>query len=171
MKNISEWLASNGIAGREFIEADRRWHREAGSSWRRAPVSREPDAALVFKLKQHPGHLLVTAGRVGKTPVFDKSGDRLGRVFDISIHKSSGKVTHVLLGVGGVLGFGRRFHPLPWAMFTYAPDRRGYALPFSRADLAATPSFERKDLEWCGAGHRSPFDHAYANAFVDLPLA
>ena len=171
MKNISEWLASNGIAGNDFIEADRRWHREAGSSWYRAPVAREPGPPLEFRAEEHPGHLLVTAGRVGDTPVFDKAGDRIGRVFDISIDKSSGKVSHVLLGVGGFFGFGRRFHPLPWGLFTYAPDRRGYSVPFSRAQLAATPSLGRNDLEWCGAGYKSPFDHAYVNSYLDLPFA
>ncbi len=171
MKNISEWLASNGIAGRDFIEADRRWHREAGSSWYRAPASSAPEPRLKFTADEHPGHLLVTAGRVGDRPVFDKAGDRIGRVLDISIDKSSGKVAHVLLGVGGFLGFGRRFHLLPWALFAYAPDRRGYALPFSRAEIAAMPRLERDDLEWCGAGYRSPFDHANVNSYLDLPFA
>ena len=171
MKNISEWLASNGIAGNDFIEADRRWHREAGSSWYRAPVAREPDPPLEFTTENHPGHRLVTAGRVGATPVFDNAGDRIGRVFDISIDKSSGKVTHVLLGVGGFFGFGQRFRPLPWALFTYAPHLRGYTLPFSRAALAAMPSLDRDDLEWCGAGCSSPFQYAYVNSYMDLPFA
>src|SRR5947208_13562002 len=110
MKNISEWLASNGIAGGDFIEADRRWHRSAENSWYRPPVSRERDPPLEFSAAEHPGHLLVTANRVGDTPVYDKAGERVGRVFDLSIDKATGKVVHVLLGVGGFLGFGRRFH-------------------------------------------------------------
>ncbi|WP_372785314.1 PRC-barrel domain-containing protein [Phenylobacterium sp.] len=170
MKNIAEWLASNGMSGRDFVEADRRWHRSAESSWYRAPVSREPNPSAEFLAAEHPGHLLVTAGRVGDTPVFDKTGDRLGRVFDLSIDKASGQVAHVLLEVGGFLGFGRRFHPLPWRLFTYAPELRGYTLPFARDEVAATPSLQRTDLEWCGAGYGSPFDEAHDRPDLDLPI-
>ena len=170
MKDISEWLASNGVTGGNFIEADRRWRRSAENSWYRPPPSRDGESQLAFSGAEHPGHLLVTASRVGDTPVYDKSGERVGRVFDISIDTATGKVVHVLLGVGGILGFGRRYHPLPWALFAYAPDLRGYALPFARAEIAATPSLQRTDLEWCGAGYRSPFDQAYYNPYLDLPL-
>jgi hypothetical protein len=171
MRNISEWLASNGITGREFIEADRRWRREAGSSWYRAPVPWDPDLGLEFTSDEHPGHLLVTGGRVGDSAVFDRAGERVGEVFDVSIHKTSGKVSHVLLGVGGFLGIGRRFHLLPWTLFTYAPDRRGYRLPLSRAEIARTPGVARRDLEWCGGGHSSPFEQAMVNSYLDLPFA
>jgi hypothetical protein len=170
MKDISEWLTSNGVTGGNFLEADRRWRRSAETSWYRPPLSRQDAAPLQFSGAEHPGHLLVTAARVGDTPVYDKFGERVGRVFDISIDKATGKVVHILLGVGGFLGFGRRFHPLPWALFSYAPDLRGYALPFAREEIAATPSLQRADLEWCGAGYRSPFDQAYYNPYLDLPL-
>jgi sporulation protein YlmC with PRC-barrel domain len=171
MKNIAEWFASNGVAGRDFVEADRRWHRSAESSWYRAPVSREPDLPAEFLAGEHPGHLLVTASRVGDTPVFDKSGARLGRVFDVSIEKASGQVAHVLIEVSGLLGFGRRYHPLPWRLFTYASDLRGYTLPFARAEILTTPSLQRAALEWCGAGLRSPFDEAQYRPHLDLPIA
>ena len=99
MKDISEWLASNGVTGGSFIEADRRWRRSAESSWYRPPVSREGESPRAFSGADHPGHFLVTASRVGDTPVYDKTGERVGRVFDISIDKATGKVVHVLLGV------------------------------------------------------------------------
>jgi hypothetical protein len=171
MRNISEWLASNGVAGADFVEADRRWRQSAESSWYRAPISRDPDPPLAFRGPDHPGHLLVTAGRVGGTPVFDKAGERIGRVFDVSIEKSTGQVVHVLVVRSGMLGIGRRYHPLPWAVFTYAPDLRGYVLPFARAEIAATAGLRRNELDWCGAGYRSPFDDAYYDPFLTLPIA
>lgn len=170
MKNISEWLVANGIVGADFVEADRRWRRSAENSWHRPPGWPDQLEAPEFLAADHPGHLLVTSGRVKGAAVYDKAGLRLGRVFDVSIEKCSGRVIHVLLGTGGVLGFGRRFHPLPWSVFSYAQDRRGYRLPFTRAELRSTPRLRRDDLEWCGAGMRSPFDKAYgAAAFLDLP--
>jgi|SRR6185312_10789001 len=169
MKDISEWLVSNGIVGADFVEAERRWRRSAENSWHRPPgwTAREP--APEFLTADHPGHLLVTAGRVRRAVVYDSAGVRVGRVLDVAIEKHSGRVVHVLLATGGVLGVGRRFHPLPWGVFRYAQDRRGYCLPFTRAQLQAAPRLRRDELEWCGAGARSPFDSAYCHAYFDLP--
>ncbi len=171
MKNISEWLASNGATGAAFIKADRRWARQAGSSWYRAPPALEVVAGLDFRGAEHPGHLLVTAGRVARRPVFDVAGVRVGQVFDVALDKRAGKVIHVLVETGGLLGFGQRFRALPWALFTYAVDRGGYVLPLTRSEFETLPSLRRSQLEWCGGGHRSPFDIDDANTYLDLPIA
>ncbi|MCW5761408.1 MAG: PRC-barrel domain-containing protein, partial [Phenylobacterium sp.] len=151
MRNISEWLASNGLTGSDFVEADRRWSRTVGSSWRRAPAA-APDAGLDFRGVEHPGHLLVTAGRIGGRPVFDSAGVRIGRVSDISLEKRTGAAIHVLVAMGGVLGFGRRYRALPWGIFTYAPERRAYVLPLTRAEIEAAPALRSDQLEWFGGG-------------------
>jgi hypothetical protein len=169
MKNISEWLASHGVSGAEFVKADRRWSRTVGSAWYRAP-SPAPGAGLDFRGAEHPGHLLVTASRVGQRPVFDSAGARIGEVFDISLEKRTGTAVHVLVAMGGVLGFGRSYRPLPWELFVYAPERRGYRLPMSGAEIEAIPCLGRDELEWFGGGYRSPFGRADARIYADLPF-
>jgi sporulation protein YlmC with PRC-barrel domain len=171
MRNISEWLVSNGITGVEFVEAERRWRRSTENSWHRPPGWPEGGPAPGFLGADHPGHLLVTAARLRGAAVYDVAGVRVGQVFDVSIEKASGRVIHVLVATGGVLGVGRRFQPLPWEAFSYLQDRRGYSLPFTQAELRARPRLRRDELEWCGAGTRSPFDDAYCHAYFDLPAA
>ena len=173
MKNISEWLASNGDC--RAATSSRRTGAGIArrrSSWYRAPVSRDRIRRWSFQRRGHPGHLLVTAGRVGDTPVFDKAGERVGRVFDISIDKEHRQ--------GHPCAARRRRVPrlrtaLPSAALGAVHLRAGPARLRAalqpRARSRPRPALQRDDLEWCGAGYRSPFDHAYVNSFVDLPFA
>ncbi|WP_293477362.1 PRC-barrel domain-containing protein [Phenylobacterium sp.] len=169
MKNISEWLASNGLTGSDFVAANRRWSRTVGSSWYRAPTP-APEASLDFRGLEHPGHLLVTAGRIGGRAVFDIAGVRVGQIFDISLDKRTGAAIHVLVATGGILGLGRRYRALPWEIFSYAPDLRAYVLPMTRAEIETVPAMRADQLERFGGGYRSPFDRAEAPPYIDPPL-
>jgi len=111
---------------------------------------------------QTSGHQLITASRVNGTPVFNTQGDRIGHVDDLSIQKVSGQVVAALLSFGGFLGIGERFHPLPWDVLTYEPDKGGYVISLSRAQLEAARHYSRDELEAFGAGERENILAAYA---------
>ncbi|HEX5379067.1 MAG TPA: PRC-barrel domain-containing protein [Phenylobacterium sp.] len=164
MTDVTKWLMSQGVLERRFIGLEPRWRRSHRSSWFRPAAWRTagPEAA------DHPGRHLITAGRVAGSPVFDRFGARAGRIADISIEKASGQIVHVLLAMGGAFGLGRRFHPLPWALFSYEPSRRGYVLPFRRQEIRAMASLARDELEWCGAGPPEAWDFPTAE---DIYLA
>jgi hypothetical protein len=117
------------------------------------------------------GHSLITGRRVIGAPVFGINEERLGKVLDISIEKTSGQVHYVLLAVGGFLGFGGRVHPLPWSDFRYEAGREGYRLPFDRTQIAAMTGLGRDELEWCGGGDAALRQReAYSNVYVGHPL-
>ena len=161
MTAVTEWLKSQGVLERRFIGLEPRWRRSPHSSWRR-PTGRPglwPDPS---------GRHLITAGRVAGSAVFDRLGARAGRIADISIETVSGQIVHVLLAAGGIFGLGRRFHPLPWALFSYEPSRVGYVLPFRRQEIRAMASLAREELEWCGA---APMESASFPTAEDLYLA
>lgn len=169
MRNISEWLESNGIAAETLAEGER-WRRSAENSWYR-PSGTPKDPGIQTAAGARRGRPLVTAGRVIGVMVYDSLGERLGRVFDVAIEKSTGRVAHVLVGTRGFPGFMRRFYPLPWRLFSYAQELRGYRLTIRRADLQATPGLRRDELDPYGGGCRSAFDDPCRNAFLDLPAA
>ena len=108
------------------------------------------------------GHPLITASRVNGTPVFNTDGERIGHIDDLSIDKISGQVVASLLSFGGFLGIGERYHPLPWDVLTYDPDRGGYVISLSRAELEAARHFSRDELEAFGAGEHENFLANYA---------
>ena len=91
-------------------------------------------------------HPLVPAGRVNGADVYNRAGEKLGKVEDVAIDKVSGQVAYAILSFGGFLGIGERYHPVPWSLLVYDPDRRGYVIPCDKDRLDAAPTFEADDL-------------------------
>ena len=97
-------------------------------------------------------HHLIMASRVTGATVFNRTGERLGHVEDLSIHKVSGHVIYALMSFGGFLGIGERFHPMPWSMLEYDIERDGYVVPLDKSALQKAPSLDREQLETLGGG-------------------
>jgi hypothetical protein len=56
------------------------------------------------------------------------------------------------MSFGGFLGIGKRYHPLPWNMLHYDPERSGYIVPLEREDLEKAPHYEADELRELGGG-------------------
>lgn len=97
-------------------------------------------------------HHLIMSSRVTGTTVFNRAGERIGHVEDLSIHKVSGQVIYAVMSFGGFLGIAERFHPVPWSMLEYDVERNGYVVPLDKAALEAAPTLDRAQLETLGAG-------------------
>ena len=97
-------------------------------------------------------HPMIMANRVTSTPVFNREGDRIGHIDNLSIDKASGRVAHAILSFGGFLGIGDKLHPLPWDRLEYQPEKGGYVVSLSKEELKAAPALTREDLETLGAG-------------------
>jgi hypothetical protein len=95
-------------------------------------------------------HPLILASRVVGTPVFDRSGTRLGHVADVSIDKASGKTIYAIMSFGGFLGIGEKFHPVPWVLLDYDLEREGFTVPLAPDTLKDAPSYEMRDLREVG---------------------
>lgn len=103
-----------------------------------------------------PTHKLITASRVNGTPVFNRAGERIGHIEDLSIDKVSGQVRYALLAFGGFLGIGDRFHPLPWSLLEYDTDRNGYIVPLDRPALEETAHYTKEELQSFGGEPERP---------------
>lgn len=100
-------------------------------------------------------HTLILGSRVRNTPVYNKAGDRIGHVDDLSIEKKTGKVVYGIMSFGGFLGIGEKFHPIPWSLLDYDPQRGGYVVPLDKAELEAAPYYDRDELSVLGgASHQ-----------------
>jgi len=97
-------------------------------------------------------HELIMASRVTGAAVFNKAGERIGHVDDLSIEKASGRVLYAIMSFGGFLGIGEHLHPLPWSILEFDPTLYGYVVPLDRAALEAAPTLDRARLEELGAG-------------------
>ena len=96
---------------------------------------------------QTPGdHRLILASRVEGTPVYNQAGERMGHIEDLSVDRYDGTVMYAIMSFGGFLGIGKRFHPLPWSMLDYDPERGGYVVPLDKASLADAPHYDSDEL-------------------------
>lgn len=91
---------------------------------------------------------LIASDKVEGTPVYNRSGESLGSIYNVMIDKRSGKVRYAVMSFGGFLGIGERYHPLPWDKLTYEPGRGGYVVDLSREQLEGAPSYGRGDTPW-----------------------
>jgi len=103
-------------------------------------------------------HRLILSSRVNGTPVFDDSGERIGHVDDLSIERVSGDVVYAIMSFGGFLGIGEKYHPLPWALLNYDPERGGYVVSLDKTVLKDAPHYDRAELEAFGGPGRDSID-------------
>ena len=95
-------------------------------------------------------HRAILASRVEHTPVFNQAGERIGHIEDLSIDRRAGQVVYAIMSFGGFLGIGKKFHPLPWSVLHFEPDRGGYVIPFDKSVLEGAPYFEKAELRELG---------------------
>jgi sporulation protein YlmC with PRC-barrel domain len=57
----------------------------------------------------------IRAGKAIGTNVYDGTGKKIGEVKDIVLEKTSNNILFAVVGFGGVLGMGEKYHPVPWS--------------------------------------------------------
>ncbi len=85
---------------------------------------------------------LISAGKVQGTPVIDPDGHALGEIYDVMLEKRTGRIAYAVMSFGGVLGIGKKYHPLPWLALKYDPDAGGYVVGIPREQLEKGPTVD-----------------------------
>jgi sporulation protein YlmC with PRC-barrel domain len=88
----------------------------------------------------------IRASRAIGTSVYDRAGEKIGEVKDIVLEKTSNNILFAVVGFGGVLGMGDKFHPVPWSELDYNPERGGYVVPFTAEQLKSAPADSLDEL-------------------------
>ena len=88
----------------------------------------------------------IRAKKVIGTTVKDTSGEKIGTVEDIVLDKQSNAILFAVVGFGGVLKMGEKFHPLPWAVLNYDEAEDAYIVPYTKDELKAAPSDSISEL-------------------------
>jgi sporulation protein YlmC with PRC-barrel domain len=82
----------------------------------------------------------IRAERVIGTEVKDTSGNSIGKIEDIVLEKTDNKIMFAVVGFGGLLGVGEKYHPLPWSVLDYDPNQNAFVVPYTKEQLEAAPS-------------------------------
>ncbi|HUD94604.1 PRC-barrel domain-containing protein [Sphingobium sp.] len=88
---------------------------------------------------------LIASDRVEGTAVYNRQGERLGKISNFMVEKRSGQVRYAVLSFGGFLGMGNDHYPLPWSMLTYDVDKGGYAVDLDKQLLDNAPRYMGDD--------------------------
>jgi hypothetical protein len=137
---------------------------------------RKPDSASTRrpgpKLAAVPGHRIIRTSGVTGAPVFSASGERCGRICDLSIDKRTGRIVYALIAVEGELGFLQRVCPAPWDLLRYDVSKGGYAVPADKIDLTVGPPITAGELRRMGAGDQAWQERLaiYYNPYPNLPF-
>ena len=106
---------------------------------------------------------LIASDKVEGTAVYNRTGEKLGSVYNFMVDKRSGKVAYAVLSFGGVLGIGSSYHPLPWSQLTYEPSLGGYVVNLTREQLEGAPAYSASDaLAWNDPAYSRGIDEFYA---------
>jgi sporulation protein YlmC with PRC-barrel domain len=88
----------------------------------------------------------IRASRVIGTEVKDSAGEAIGKIEDLILEKTDNAIMFAVVGFGGVLGMGEKFHPVPWSSLDYDEEVGAYVVPFSKEQLKAAPADTIKEL-------------------------
>jgi sporulation protein YlmC with PRC-barrel domain len=88
----------------------------------------------------------IRAKKVIGTDVKDASGRSIGKVEDIVLDKLSSNIMFAVVGFGGFLGIGEKYHPVPWSTLDYDESEGGYVVNLSKEELKAAPAYSMDEL-------------------------
>ena len=93
----------------------------------------------------------IRASRVIGTTVYNTAGDHIGEIEDVILEKTANDIMFAVIGFGGFLGIGEKYHAVPWSVLDYDPERGGYVVPFTKEQLKAAPGLRHRRAD---AGRR-----------------
>jgi sporulation protein YlmC with PRC-barrel domain len=130
--------------------------------------------SVIFLLSfRHPGGLALAAfHRMHKfrrtlgatTLIHDKvvnlSGQDIGRIEELMIDVTTGRVAYAVLTFGGFMGFGNKLFALPWSAITVDEVKKRFVVNVTRESLEKMPGFDKEhwpdlnDLEYATGVYR-----------------
>jgi sporulation protein YlmC with PRC-barrel domain len=101
-------------------------------------IAQSPDGA--FKLTQGANEWRI-ANYIGQ-PIVNASGEKIGDISDLLFDRG-GKITTVVIGVGGFLGLGAKQVALPFEAVTYSEQngQRQIMVPLTKEALQTAPDY------------------------------
>jgi sporulation protein YlmC with PRC-barrel domain len=92
--------------------------------------------------------------------VVNLNGQHVGRIEELMVDVTTGRVAYAVLSFGGFLGFGGKLFALPWSALTVDEQKKRFVVNVSREELDRIPGFDRdhwpdlSDLEHAAGVYR-----------------
>ena len=82
----------------------------------------------------------IRASRVIGTNVYNNGGDKIGEIEDVMLDKTTDGIMFAVVGFGGFLGIGEKYHAVPWKLLDFDESTGGYVVPFTKEQLEQAPA-------------------------------
>jgi sporulation protein YlmC with PRC-barrel domain len=79
--------------------------------------------------------------------VINKQKESLGKIHELVIDATNGRVAYAVLSFGGFLGMGNKLFAMPWQAFEFASLENKLVLNVDKEKLKLAPGFD-KDAKW-----------------------
>lgn len=92
--------------------------------------------------------------------VVNLNGEHVGKIEELMIDVTTGRVAYAVLSFGGVLGFGAKLFAVPWSAITVDESQKRFVCNVQRAALEKMPGFDKdhwpdlNDLDYAMGVHR-----------------
>ena len=109
----------------------------------------------VEKNRSTPTHggISLTATKLIGDPVVSPKGEDLGKIEDLVIDPSNGRVDYAVLSFGGFLGMGDKLFAVPLEAMKLSPKEKGFVLDVDKERLKQALGFDKK--HWPAASDRA----------------
>ncbi|WP_010218720.1 PRC-barrel domain-containing protein [Sphingomonas sp. PAMC 26621] len=101
-----------------------------------------------------PTQLLLQSNKSDAMQVRSRDGDKIGSVLTLMVNKRTGQTIYAVLTIGGFLGMGKAYYPIPFSLLQFDPVNDTYIVTIDRRVLEGGPSW---------ASNAPTFDQAYAD--------
>jgi hypothetical protein len=101
-----------------------------------------------------PTQLLLQSNKSDAMQVRSRDGDKIGSVLSLMVNKRTGQTIYAVLTIGGFLGMGKAYYPIPFSLLQFDPVNDTYIVTIDRRVLEGGPSW---------ASNAPTFDQAYAD--------
>ena len=112
---------------------------------------------------QGQGSYPLISARVDDVTVYDIDGRKLGTFHAAHIHRQTGLVEYAVLSIGGFLGLGQSYHPVPFRTLRYDEKLAGYVVAISKALLDGGPSYRPDNAPVWDAAYARRLSDYYAS--------
>lgn len=116
---------------------------------------------LLELLGMHKFRRTLGASTLTHDRVVNLEGDDIGRIEELMIDVTTGRVAYAVLSFGGFLGVGAKLFALPWSALTVDEANQRFVVNVTHQMLEKTPGFDKdhwpdlNDLDYAAGVYRS----------------
>lgn len=85
------------------------------------------------------------ASKIIGSEVKNHEGESIGKIEDVMLDLTAGRIGYVVLSFGGVLGFGDKLFAVPWASLSFDEAGKHFTMLAHIDRLKNAPGFDKND--------------------------